>query len=118
MDDKEFLEEFWKEVERLKERKTLIIVEGFRDRKALEKVGLKEVKKLSGPLYRFVETLKADEVVILTDLDREGKKLYSVLKNDLQRMGVKVDDRLRNLLFKSQLRQIEGLTGYLERITS
>ena len=67
-------------------------------------------------LYNKEVAEKVKEVVLLTDLDDEGKKLYHELFVNLQKHGVKVDNRLRELLFKSDLRQIEGLPSYLETI--
>jgi 5S rRNA maturation endonuclease (ribonuclease M5) len=49
----------------------------------------------------------------LTDLDGEGKKLFAILKKDAQKHGVKVNEKLRKLLFKTDLRHIEGLASYL-----
>jgi len=51
---------------------------------------------------------------LLTDLDGEGRKLYHKLSRDLQKHGVKVNNKLRELLFKAKLSHIEGLATYLD----
>ena len=58
---------------------------------------------------------KNGNCIILTDLDKQGKELYGKLNSGLQQFGVKVDNNFRNFLFKNtKLRQIEGLTTYIE----
>ena len=67
-------------------------------------------------LFEIVESIKDKEVVLLVDLDVQGKKLYSVLKTDLTRHGIKVDDELRKFLFRTKLVHIEGLPTYLKTL--
>jgi 5S rRNA maturation endonuclease (ribonuclease M5) len=108
-----------KEIELLK--KEIVIVEGIKDRKALQKLGVKKIIILKKPLFMVVEEVKerTSTCVVLTDLDPTGKKLYGRLKKDLNRFGVQVKDRFRNFLFKeTTLRQIEGLDTFLEKIKS
>lgn len=95
-----------------------VIVEGKKDKVALGKIGIhNNVFVLNAkPLFVVAEEISKsyDEAAILTDLDREGKKLYGKLNTLLQRQGVRVDNRLRNLLFKStRLRQIEGIGKFI-----
>ena len=97
------------------EKVSLVIVEGKKDKAALEELGFSNIIILNKPLYEIVEKINARGVFVLTDLDKEGKQLYAKLKKDLNKLGVVVDDGLRNLLFKTELRQIEGLTGYLKK---
>jgi len=111
-------EELLLEIENLKSSLKPIIVEGKKDKIALEKLGINNIYTIKEPLYKLCEDLskKYNSVIILTDLDKEGKKLYSKLKGNLERNGVKVDDKFRKYLFKeTQLTQIEGLTKYLEK---
>jgi 5S rRNA maturation endonuclease (ribonuclease M5) len=97
------------------ENKT-VIVEGESDKAALQKFGFCNVRAVnSTPLYKFVESIKEKEVVILTDLDREGRRIYGQLSSALQERGVRIDNSLRNALFKTQLRQIEGLPKYINK---
>lgn len=104
-------------LEKLKNSKKLIIVEGKKDKIALEKLGVKNVVSISRkPIYVFVESIDAKEVIILTDLDKEGRKLYHVLKHNLQKKGVKIDYYFREYLFKnSKITQIEGLVHYFKK---
>jgi 5S rRNA maturation endonuclease (ribonuclease M5) len=90
-----------------------IIVEGKKDRRALQELGLKNnIFILDKPLFAVVEDVAATtkEVVLLTDLDSEGKALYGKLNRQLQSLGVQADNSFRNYLFKkTKFRQIEGL---------
>lgn len=101
-------------IERKKELPT--IVEGKRDRAALKALGFTDIHELDAALFHVVERFgKGARIQILTDLDSEGKKLYRKLSSDLRQRGVFIDDELRELLFKTQLRQIEGLVSYLNK---
>ena len=103
-------------VEKLEKLKTkVIIVEGNKDKIALEEFGIKKIIVLNKPIFKLCEELvKYKEIVILTDLDKEGRRLYSKIKDNLTRNGIKVDDSFREFLFKNtELTQIEGLTSYL-----
>lgn len=104
-------------LEKLKNSKKLIIVEGKKDKLSLEELGVKNIVSISRkPLYSFIEGINAKEVIILTDLDKTGRKLYSVLKHNLQAKGIKIDAYFREYLFKhSKITQIEGLFRYLKK---
>lgn len=93
---------------------TRIIVEGIKDKKSLEALGFHKITILNKPLFEIVESITEKHVVILTDLDKEGKKLYSKLKKELTRNGVLIDDKLRMLLFKTDISHIEGLATYVK----
>ena len=107
-------------IEKLKESNKLIIVEGEKDKKALENLGIKKIITLNKePLFKIAEDISKEhkDVIILTDLDKKGKQLYGKLNSSLQRLGLRVDNRFRNfLLKKTKLRQIEGIINYLEKI--
>lgn len=101
-------------LEKISGNKVAVIVEGKKDKAALEKIGIhNNIFVLNTkPLFVVAEEIAESygEAAILTDLDGEGKKLYGKLNTLLQRLGVKVDNRLRNFLFKNtKLRQIEGI---------
>ncbi len=97
-----------------------VVVEGKKDKAALEQLGIESNKIYvlnKKPLFAVAEEIAVGctEIVILTDLDAEGKKLYGKLYALLQSLGVKVDDRVRNFLFKNtKLRQIEGITNLIQ----
>jgi len=108
-------EELLSELNRVQTLNLLVIVEGIKDKFALEYFGISNVVILNKPLYAVVEDVvsKAKVVVLLTDLDVEGRKLYGTLFSDLQKFGVKIDSRLRDCLFKTPLKHIEGLVSFL-----
>jgi 5S rRNA maturation endonuclease (ribonuclease M5) len=110
---KEIIEEIYSFAE--KEKASLIIVEGKKDSYAVKELGFRRVITLNKPLYEVTEGISDKRVILLTDLDKKGKQIYSKLKKDLDKRGIVVDDKLRNLLFKTELRQIEGLTHYLKK---
>jgi len=102
-------------IENLRASNKLILVEGKNDKAALNELGITNILTVSRtPAYKTVEKIKQKEVIILTDLDKEGKKLYSVLRHQLQKHGIKIDLVFREFLFKkTDLTNIEGLTHYL-----
>jgi len=105
-------------IERIKNSNVLVIVEGKKDKIALNKLGITNITELSRkPLFQIVEEIanSNEECIILTDLDKEGKQIYSKLYSDLQKNGVKINNKFREFLFKhTKLRQIEGIDTYFE----
>jgi 5S rRNA maturation endonuclease (ribonuclease M5) len=115
------MDELSAEIERIKEEKKLIVVEGKKDVAALNRLGITRVKTLSKrPLVLIAEEIanETDECVLLVDLDAEGRKIYMNLRHHLNQLGVKIDTRFRNFLYrKTKLRCIEGLDTYVENNT-
>ena len=113
--------EFKQLTQRMLDSDAAIIVEGKKDKVALEKLGIpgSRITALDQrPIFVVAEAVASGyrEVAILTDLDSEGKKLYGNLNTLLQRLGVRVDNNLRNFLFKStKLRQIEGIANFIQQ---
>ena len=109
------LDEF---MEKLRKTRKLVIVEGKKDRAALESIGVRKIIELNKrPLYEVVEEVAnaGRQAVILTDLDRTGKLLFGKLNSALSQHGVEVDNYFREFLFRhTKLTQIEGLPAYLE----
>ena len=109
----EIKEEFQELVDKAINSDILVIVEGKKDRNALNNIGIKNIIELSKkPLFKIVEEISDSngECIILTDLDKKGKELYGKLNSDLQKRRVKVNNKLREFLFKNtKIRQIEGL---------
>ncbi|MBL7147296.1 MAG: toprim domain-containing protein [Nanoarchaeota archaeon] len=95
----------------------IIIVEGKKDKAALNKLGIKNIIPLNGkPLYKLIEEISElkKPVVILTDLDKEGKIFYHKIKHNLQKKGVKIKDGFRNFLFKkTKVNIIESLPNFV-----
>ena len=114
-----FDNEFSEHINKIKRSNQLIIVEGKKDKKALQNFGLKNIIELNKrPLFEIIENIsdKNEECIILTDLDKQGKELYGKLNSGLQQRGVKIDNNFRNFLFKNtKLRQIEGLETYVRK---
>ena len=102
-------------IQKIIDSNTLIIVEGKKDRAALEKFGINNIIELSKkPLYQVVEEIVQNnkECIVLTDLDNKGKELYGKLSKDLQKHGIKINNKLRDFLFKNtKIRQVEGLAN-------
>ena len=120
MEPKEELGELLGYLESIKDKGIIVIVEGKKDKAALESFGIVRIKPIAKrALYKVVEeTAKKDkECIILTDLDREGKRLFSMLNHGLSQNGVRVSKKFREFLFRhTQLRQIEGLRTYVEHL--
>ena len=109
------MEDFILHIEKLKNSDAAVIVEGKKDRQALEKLGITNIFELSKrPLFAVIEDIadKYNECVILTDLDRQGKQLFGKLNSGLSRNGVRVNNTFRNFLFRTKLRQVEGIVAY------
>jgi len=97
-------------IEKLRYCNKLIIVEGKKDKKALEDLGINNIITFSNTPYFHIENIQEKEVVILTDLDRYGKKLYSILSKGLQKRKVKIDHKFREFLFKNtRITHIESI---------
>ena len=98
--------------------KAIIIVEGKKDQRALKQLRINSIT-LKKPLYQLVEEIaeKHTSCIILTDLDSEGRKLYRILRNNLEKYKIKVNNKFRNFLMKNtDLSQIEGLVTYMEHL--
>jgi len=99
---------------------SIIVVEGKRDELALRNFGIDNIVKISGkPLYRSCLDLvklkrryKNKEVIILTDFDREGRKLASRLRLLLQRYKIHPNSRLRKEIMGLGKNKIEDLKSW------
>lgn len=112
------IEEIQSFIEKIKNSNTLVIVEGKKDKIALQKLGIKNIVELNKkPLFAVVEEISDsnEECIILTDLDKKGKEIFGKLNSNLQKNGVKINNKFREFLFKhTKLRQIEGIDSYLD----
>ena len=101
-------------INKLSNEDSLIVVEGKKDKIALNRLGIENIYLINKPIYSLIDMLteKNKEIVILTDLDKEGRKLYHKLKKGFQRNGIKVNDRYRKYLFKCKISHIQGLFAY------
>ncbi len=107
------MKDFEEWVRKLKKSKKAIIVEGKKDKLALEELGVKkDIIILNKPLFQVVETIasKYKDCILLLDLDKEGRKLHHKLKHDLQKHKVRIDNKFREFLLKEKkIKQIESL---------
>lgn len=128
MDDAERLELLDVLLEKLKDasEETPIIVEGKRDRSALKALGIdKNVVELNvgKSIVGFCEEIAKGhrEVVVLTDWDAKGGRLFKQLAECFKTMDVKVRGEFRAelaRLAKKGAKDVEGLPGFIAWLTS
>jgi 5S rRNA maturation endonuclease (ribonuclease M5) len=118
-------EEILRELEELRElsETSPIIVEGRKDEDALRGLGIagKFFTVSNGiPFYEFCEDIAEGyrEVILLTDLDREGHKLAKRLRSCLGQRGVRINEKFRlSLMHKLDTNEVENLDTRMKRIT-
>ena len=101
-------------INRLKEasEKYPVLVEGKRDLFILKRFGVKNIYTLSGKNYTdFVESLPDDveKVVLLTDVDKQGEKIFRKLSEVLRRYNIAVDGSFREYLRRLGIEEVEHL---------
>ena len=105
----------------LKQSNKLIIVEGPKDKKALNDLGITYIVVLNKkPIFEIIEDISkvTKEAIILTDFDKKGKELYGKLNSGLQKYGINVDHYFREWLQKNtRLSHIEGLAAYINNMS-
>jgi len=76
-------------------RGQLVLVEGLRDKEALERLGFTHVIALSGRTRRIREIFSGfgtdRPVYVLTDLDRRGEQLARIAKEELEGISIRAD---------------------------
>lgn len=105
-------------INRLREKslKTPVIVEGKNDVKVLQKFGIKNVISISGKNYfDLLEKIPPEvgEVILLTDIDKQGEKIFKKLKTIFESQGLKVDGNFRDYLRKMEVKEVEELEKVL-----
>lgn len=120
---KEEIEEIFEKIKKdIDEKKLIILVEGKKDRVALEYFGFTSIIVLHGKdlwnrLEKTVEENPGKEALILTDFDKEGKELYGKLHKHLERLGAKVNKQYREFFQKrTKLSHVEGLVSYVGNV--
>ena len=90
-----------------KAKELFIVVEGKNDLLALKKLGFKNIfviHETGKSLYEKIEQIEEEagkrKICILTDFDKKGKKLYLLLKSELAKRKVHLDNSLRGVLLK------------------
>ena len=110
------MDDFQDWIVELKKSKKAIIVEGKKDKSALEKLGIKKnIIILNKPIFQIVEIISSryKDCILLLDLDKEGRKLYHKLKHDLQKHKVRIDHKFREFLLKeTKINYIESLKKF------
>lgn len=111
------------EIEELRELslRCPIIVEGRKDMEALRSMGVEgEMLQVSNgvPFCEFCDAAaRYPDVILMTDLDREGWKLAKRLRSSLSQRGVRVNERFRlGLMRRLDAHQVEDLHTRLTRI--
>lgn len=119
---KEEIEEVIEKIKQeIEEEKLIILVEGKKDKIALEALDLKSIVLNGKDIWNRLETLsqeqKGKEILILTDFDKEGKKLYGKIVKDCERLGMKINKKYREFFQKrTKLSHVEGLVKYVEHL--
>ncbi|MCJ7632225.1 toprim domain-containing protein [Candidatus Bathyarchaeota archaeon] len=100
-----------------------IIVEGKKDVKALSKLGIIgemiQVKGSGKVLEDCLDLAYSNEVVIFVDFDKHGTELAKEISKIMESRGVKADLiiwRGVQALVRKDIKDVEGLPSYLERL--
>ncbi len=104
---------------------TPIIVEGQHDYRTLNKLGINGnffcLKSTGNILLDQLDKIGGTEVILLVDFDKEGIKLAKKIVRYLNLKGIKVSLfywRRIKLLIGRDIKDIEGVSSYLERLKS
>ncbi|KXS44843.1 toprim domain-containing protein [Methanolobus zinderi] len=102
---------------------TVIIVEGKRDVRALNRLGIKGHFEMAthGSTSNLCEDIAktGKNVIILTDWDRRGNMLMSDLTKHFHSLGVNPDVRIRERLIaivQKEIKDVEGLPTYVLKL--
>ncbi len=105
-------------------KNNIILVEGKKDKIALESAGFNKVFQIHKNSKSIRESLedisknitKDDKVSILTDLDKKGNEFNNQIIPILQELGIKIDLSFRKLLIKANISHIEGISNFLDKV--
>ena len=99
------------------EEGSVVIVEGKRDKIALENLGVKgeiiEISKI--PNSVLVDKLGCREAVILTDWDYRGERILKQLERIIEFKDVTIRTRIMSVV-KKYIRSVEELPEFIEKI--
>jgi 5S rRNA maturation endonuclease (ribonuclease M5) len=99
-----------------------IIVEGKKDLKSLRILGVKgQIYCISGrSLVNIIDELSTyQKIIILTDFDKEGRKISRKLIKNLQALGIRIELKFQNeikKIVKGKVSVIEGLDTFLKKL--
>lgn len=89
-----------------------VIVEGIKDKRALESIGFSKIHVLNSSLYETAMGFRG-VVLVLTDFDPEGEEIARKLSALLAKAGCRVDSvrrkKLKSLFIKNKINTVEGL---------
>ncbi len=112
------VEDFFEFIDRLQnEYKSVIIVEGVKDKEALKFWEITcPIEILSPPLLEFSEVImvkysKDYQIILLLDADPEGKNFHNFLKNEFRKFGFRVNSGYWIKIQKYKVTYIEGLNS-------
>jgi len=121
----EKLEELILELQQMSDKGALIIVEGKRDRKALRALGITGAVMLGTKksILVFCEEVAREynNVIVLTDWDKNGDKLAALMEGYLRSTGTAVNmDIRKNIknLVKKRIKDIESLDTHISNLAS
>lgn len=128
MNDEERLEEIQKILEDLSilAKDHVLLIEGLKDRDALNKVGIYgdmfQIQSSGGPV-RAAEYVAehGGKAVILTDWDRTGGNISAELEYQLGALDVRFDREIRKrlaILCSKYIKDVESLDSLVERLES
>jgi len=96
-----------------------VIVEGKKDFSAMAHLGfdnLVVLHKEGVSMHSVFDRIKGKECAILTDMDKKGNQYYDLLRKELGREGIKVNNELRRAILANRISHIEGLATFVARI--
>ncbi|MBI5223795.1 toprim domain-containing protein [Candidatus Micrarchaeota archaeon] len=97
-----------------------VLVEGQKDKQALEKIGIAKVLTISGNLRISVEKLQAlgvSKVAILTDMDRRGFEQAKAAKEELEGASISADLEMRTIFARNlRLKFFEDIERKFEEL--
>lgn len=121
--DLELLEELIASIMEASSNGAAIIVEGIKDRKSLRELGATGdiIMAAQRPAIEVAEDVarKFDEIIVLTDWDREGEELAVKMDRHLcwTRARIDLDTRSRlKKLVRRDIKDVESLSKYMKRM--
>ena len=106
---------------------TPIIVEGKKDVETLRSLGIQGqlvTAKTGGKsrldLISEIEKIGGREVILLFDFDRRGREWTAILRQNLEKAGIKANVSFRRELLRfagRELKDIEGLAAYMQTLS-
>ena len=122
-------EEIKEMLQKIKEEAPIIVVEGKKDRAALEAFQIKNIIILNGKdIWNRIEqtveetgkntrSKQEKEFLILTDFDKKGKELYGKIAKNLDKLGAKINKEYREFFQKkTKLSHVEGIVTYVKNL--